>query len=90
MQAASEHIKCVKLILIYWFLQCARDGIADDMRRLIGSIQGNVKKKINAHDDEDLSALHYAARYNHVEICKLLVEAGASTKNCQPPTILYY
>ena len=49
------------------------------MQRLLNSFQGNVKKKVNAHDDEGLSALHYASRYNHVGICKLLIEAGAST-----------
>ena len=30
------------------------------------------------HDDEDLSALHYAARYNHYQIVKMLIEFGAS------------
>ena len=38
---------------------------------------GNVKKKVNAPDDEKVSPLHYAARYNHQSLCKLLVEAGA-------------
>ena len=47
------------------------------MRRLLNSLTGNVKKKINHHDDEDLSALHYAARYNHHSMCKMLIEAGA-------------
>lgn len=59
--------------------QCARDGDAESMRRLLASLTGNVKKKINSHDDEDLSALHYAARYNHHPIVKMLVEAGART-----------
>ena len=47
------------------------------MRRLLQSLTGNVKKKVNAPDDEKVSPLHYAARYNYQSICKLLVEAGA-------------
>ena len=48
------------------------------MQKLLASLQGNVKKKINAHDEEELSALHYAARYNHYLLVKMLVEYGAS------------
>lgn len=57
------------------------------MQRLINSYQGNVKKKVNVQDDEDLGALHYAARYNHVGICRLLVEAGACKKQRTKQTI---
>lgn len=54
------------------------------MRRLLASQAyqaGNLKKRVNAKDDEGLSALHYAARYNHVPIVQLLVEhlAGKHT-----------
>jgi len=48
------------------------------MKKLLGSLQGNVKKKVNAHDEEDVSTLHYAARYNHHPLVKMLVEYGAS------------
>ena len=44
---------------------------------LLENLTGNVKKKLNAHDDEDLSALHYAARFNHLPVVKLLVESKA-------------
>lgn len=60
--------------------QCARDGNPDMMGRLLASStykSGNIRKKINAKDDQGLSALHYAARYNHVPIVKLLVEHHA-------------
>ena len=50
----------------------------ENMPRLLSSLTGNVKKKVNAHDDSDLSALHYAARYNHVLIVQMLVQGGAS------------
>ena len=36
-----------------------------------------VKADINNVDEEHQAALHYAARYNHYEIVKLLVENGA-------------
>ena len=48
------------------------------MQRLLQNLTGNVRKKVNLHDDEELSALHYASRYNHLKIVQLLVEAGAS------------
>ncbi len=47
------------------------------MRRLLSSLTGNVKKKVNAPDEEKVTPLHYAARYNYQPLCKLLVEAGA-------------
>lgn len=37
----------------------------------------NVKKKINMIDEDDLTPLHYAARYNHLGMVKLLVENHA-------------
>ena len=48
------------------------------MRRVLQSLTGNVKKKVNARDDGDLSPLHYAARYNHVPAVQLLVQYKAS------------
>ena len=48
------------------------------MERLIAQLTGHVKKKINMHDQDDLSPLHQAARYNHVNMVKLLVDSGAS------------
>ena len=48
------------------------------MKRMLQSLTGNIKKKVNQHDEEDISALHYASRYNHYAIVKLLVEFGAS------------
>ena len=61
----------------YVSLQCARDGNPDNMKRLL-EVTSNVKKKVNQHDDEGLSALHYAARYNHYPIVVMLISAGAS------------
>ncbi|KAI0226874.1 hypothetical protein LSAT2_022671 [Lamellibrachia satsuma] len=60
--------------------QCARDGNADTMRRLL-EVTVNVKKKVNQHDDEGLSSLHYAARYNHYPIVVMLISAGANVND---------
>ena len=58
--------------------QLARDGDVEITKKYLQYMTGNIKKKVNVHDDEDVSPVHYAARYNHVQIVKLLVEAGAS------------
>ena len=38
---------------------------------------GKGSKKINKRDEDNTSALHYAVRYNHFQIVKLLLEFGA-------------
>jgi len=57
--------------------QAARDGRLDIVKNHIETI-GRDKKKLNKKDSENTTALHYAVRYNHVLIVKLLVESGAS------------
>lgn len=47
---------------------------------LLRSITGNVKKKINMRDEEGVTAMHYAARYNQYEIVKILQSYGAGNK----------
>ncbi|XP_074658298.1 transient receptor potential cation channel subfamily A member 1 homolog isoform X1 [Tubulanus polymorphus] len=62
--------------------QCARDGNVDSLRRLLDQMsKGQLKKRINWHDENKLSALHYAARYDHYLIVKLLVERGANVND---------
>jgi ankyrin repeat protein len=52
------------------------------MRTLLDQMtQRQLKKKINKLDEDFQSPLHYAARYNHFEIVKILVERGASKSN---------
>lgn len=45
---------------------------------------GKGSKKINKRDEDNTSALHYAVRYNHFQIVKLLLEfgAGKTTELC--------
>lgn len=47
------------------------------MEILLRSITGNVKKKINMRDEEGVTAMHYAARYNQYEIVRILHSFGA-------------
>ena len=53
------------------------------MQILLGNMGSNVKKKINIQDEDDLTPLHYAARYNQLEVLKLLVENNAGKVNPQ-------
>ena len=39
---------------------------------------GKDKKKLNRKDQDQTTALHYAVRYGHYNIVKMLVENGAS------------
>ncbi|XP_071505517.1 LOW QUALITY PROTEIN: transient receptor potential cation channel subfamily A member 1 homolog [Diadema antillarum] len=57
--------------------QTARDGDVIVMKRLLSQIAKQRKKTVNALDENGVSPLHYAARYNHLEVIKLLVEHGA-------------
>lgn len=61
--------------------QCARNGDTRSMDILLRSITGNVKKKINMRDEEGVTAMHYAARYNQYDIVKILQSYGADI-NC--------
>ncbi|XP_046346459.2 transient receptor potential cation channel subfamily A member 1 homolog isoform X2 [Haliotis rufescens] len=57
--------------------QCARYGDECNMLTELQTISGHVKEKMNALDDTFLTPLHYAIRYNHLSVVKLLVDAGA-------------
>lgn len=58
-------------------LQAARDGDVQVMQKILESITTKKKRKVNELDENNLAPLHYAARYNHLEIAKLLVAHGA-------------
>ncbi|KAJ8026830.1 Transient receptor potential cation channel subfamily A member 1-like [Holothuria leucospilota] len=60
--------------------QAARDGNVQAMVKLLNSITTRRKRRVNELDDNNLAPLHYAARYNHLEIAKLLVENGADVR----------
>ncbi|XP_020622350.1 ankyrin-3-like [Orbicella faveolata] len=56
--------------------QAARDGKRDLVERRLEML-GKGNKKINKKDQENTTALHYAVRYNHLHIVKLLLDYGA-------------
>ncbi|GFR66362.1 transient receptor potential cation channel subfamily A member 1 homolog [Elysia marginata] len=58
--------------------QCARDGDEYNMKILLQNLDAHARKKVNQYDEDDLTPLHYAARYNHLSVVKLLVQAGAN------------
>lgn len=68
------------LITVFFFsFQCARDGDFYNIKFLLKYMtsKNTLKKNINKHDESDLSPLHYAVRYGHIDSVKLLVEHGA-------------
>jgi len=60
--------------------QAARDGKRELVERRLEKL-GKGNKKINKRDQDNTTALHYAVRYNHLHIVKLLVEYGAGKKD---------
>ncbi|XP_065649232.1 transient receptor potential cation channel subfamily A member 1 homolog isoform X2 [Hydra vulgaris] len=57
--------------------QAARDGQVKTVENYL-SQYGKDRRKVNKKDEEETTALHYAVRYGHFNIVKLLVENGAS------------
>ena len=68
-------------------LQCAREGIAMKMLGLLKE-KPSLKKRLDEHDEEGQSPLHYAARNNKRAIVAVLVKAGAS--KYQVVLVYYY
>ncbi|KAK3103049.1 hypothetical protein FSP39_016076 [Pinctada imbricata] len=57
--------------------QSARNGDARSTEILVRNITSNKRKKVNQRDEEGVTPLHYAARYNHLAVVKILVENEA-------------
>ncbi|KAJ7378358.1 hypothetical protein OS493_023613 [Desmophyllum pertusum] len=71
--------------------QAARDGKRELVERRLEMI-GKGNKKINKKDQDNTTAMHYAVRYNHLHIIKLLLEHGADieAKGEDDATPLHY
>lgn len=60
--------------------QAARDGKIEVIRQRLQKLEKNPTRRlkvINKADEDSTTPLHYAVRYGHVEVVKLLVEFGA-------------
>ena len=60
--------------------QAARDGKIEVIRQRLQKLEKNPARRlkvINKADEDSTTPLHYAVRYGHVEVVKLLVEFGA-------------
>lgn len=57
--------------------QVARDGDVIAMRNMLEALGPLARHHVNHLNEDRLSPLHYAARYNHYEMVKLVVEHGA-------------
>ena len=62
----------IKLSVFY--TQAARDGRLDIVKNKLAK----HKRDVNMKDNENCTALHYAVRFNHLEIVKFLLKKGAS------------
>ena len=62
------------------FLQLARDGEATILNELLKNVPDQQRKRMlnTALEDDGGTPLHLAARHNHYEVCKLLIEYGSS------------
>jgi len=56
------------------FIQKAKNGDLSYFNYWLKETDEKYKKEIqNSRDDQKLSVLHYAAKYYHLDLCKLLV-----------------
>ncbi|KAK2177685.1 hypothetical protein NP493_585g01008 [Ridgeia piscesae] len=60
--------------------QCARERDVTKLRQLLKAAP-HSKEKLNEHDREGLSPLHYAARYDRFASVVVLVKAGADVND---------
>ena len=63
------------------YLQMAREGYRQSMEILLREKVLTKKKRerlINSFDKNRIAPLHYAARYDHVDIMELLIAHGAN------------
>lgn len=82
-------------LLNFTLHQCARNGDTRSTQILIEQLKSsskNIYKKINIRDEDKITPLHYAARYNHKGVAKLLVENGAdpNSRDAEHLTPLHY
>ena len=67
--------------IVLFLRQAARDGRIDVVEfhlRKFQKLSPTLRaKRLNKRDENRTTALHYAIRYGHVDIVKLLIKSGA-------------
>jgi ankyrin repeat protein len=61
----------------------ARRGNLERVRQLIYDDDGNVRWDAHEDDEDGAIPLHYAAKYNHVEVARLLLDAGSNVNEIE-------
>jgi ankyrin repeat protein len=57
-------------------LQAAKQGLEDVVQQHLSL----PSLELNAKDDDGYTAVHYAAKFNHIQILKLLLKANADAE----------
>ncbi|CAD5117061.1 DgyrCDS5882 [Dimorphilus gyrociliatus] len=88
----TESSEALKYMTLH---QLARDGDSAGLSTVLEKHSGQMnrlKKFVNTKDEEKISPLHYAARYNHAESCKVLIkyQADANSVDEDLATPLHY
>ena len=63
---------------IYVSWKACRDGLTDNVQRMLEEDSTSLNKL----DEDGFSPLHYAVRYNRIDVVKLLIFAEAGKLNC--------
>ena len=64
--------------LSFTILQAAKQGLEDVVQQHLSL----PSLELNAKDDDGYTAVHYAAKFNHIQILKLLLKANAGELVC--------
>ena len=59
--------------LSFTILQAAKQGLEDVVQQHLSL----PSVELNAKDDDGYTAVHYAAKFNHIKVLKLLLKANA-------------
>jgi len=67
----------VKIPGVGALLQAARDGDFDSAKKCLKNSVFKKSEDVNARDDRECTALHYAVKISHLRLTKLLLDKGA-------------
>ena len=71
-------------------VQAAKDGRIAEIGRWVSYLKEHPSKAhINERDEEGYTALHYATKYNHLQIMKTLVDNKAGWSSLDLGPVVY-